>query len=273
VTGIAAGTIPGLLLAYGIGGFIGNLAAGRLADPGARPGLLPVNTVVPDYPEQILMDMRAARRGPLMNPSVAAFVRRLDSVVNGNRDRFSRFGGREELFDALAGTYTRDGLLGIGAEAIRLSYYLATIRRDVPLDYTPGAFAREAKDEEAVRRLFEDLEFRTLLSRVLGPARPVTPKPQPEPMGDLFAQLEEREEVEMPEVSALPKLSIEVLDRSSLPAFVARALEAKTLALDTETTGIDPLSVEGIICSTSTSASPAILTTSSNSSCAPLIPA
>ena len=32
VTGIAAGTIPGLLLAYGIGGFIGNLAAGRLAD-------------------------------------------------------------------------------------------------------------------------------------------------------------------------------------------------------------------------------------------------
>ena len=128
-----------------------------------------------------------------------------------------------------------------GAEAIRLSYYLATIRRDVPLDYTPGAFAREAKDEEAVRRLFEDLEFRTLLSRVLGPARPATPKPQPEPMGDLFAQLEEREEVEMPEVSALPKLSIEVLDRSSLPAFLARAEGAKTLALDTETTGIDPL--------------------------------
>ena len=95
---------------------------GRLADPGARPGLLPVNTVVPDYPEQILMDMRAARRGPLMNPAVADFVRRLDSVVNGNRDRFSIFGGREELFDALAGTYTRDGLLGIGAEAIRREY-------------------------------------------------------------------------------------------------------------------------------------------------------
>ena len=43
-------------------------------------------------------------------------------MVNGNRDRFSRFGGREELFDALAGTYTRDGLLGIGAEAIRREY-------------------------------------------------------------------------------------------------------------------------------------------------------
>lgn len=32
VTGIAAGTIPALLLAYGIGGFIGNLVAGRLTD-------------------------------------------------------------------------------------------------------------------------------------------------------------------------------------------------------------------------------------------------
>lgn len=32
VTGIAAGIIPALLLAYGLGGFVGNLIAGRLAD-------------------------------------------------------------------------------------------------------------------------------------------------------------------------------------------------------------------------------------------------
>lgn len=32
VTGIATGVIPALLLAYGIGGFVGNLIAGRLAD-------------------------------------------------------------------------------------------------------------------------------------------------------------------------------------------------------------------------------------------------
>jgi len=42
VTGIAAGTIPGLLLAYGIGGFIGNLVAGRLADLSVRATLVGV---------------------------------------------------------------------------------------------------------------------------------------------------------------------------------------------------------------------------------------
>ena len=42
LTGIAAGTIPGLLLAYGIGGFIGNLVAGRLADLSVRATLVGV---------------------------------------------------------------------------------------------------------------------------------------------------------------------------------------------------------------------------------------
>ncbi len=63
-----------------------------------------------------------------------------------------------------------------GADDIRLSYYLATIRRDVPISYTAGDYARREKDEEAVRRLFEELEFRTLLSRVLGTAPAPAPK-------------------------------------------------------------------------------------------------
>ena len=39
-----------------------------------------------------------------------------------------------------------------GADDIRLSYYLATIRRDVPISYTAGDYVRREKDEEAVRR-------------------------------------------------------------------------------------------------------------------------
>ena len=131
-----------------------------------------------------------------------------------------------------------------GEADIRLSYYLATIRTDVPLDYTPGDYRREEKDEEAVRRLFEELEFRTLLSRVLGKS-PVPAKAKPAlPPDDLFASLEETEEAETPAPTTIPPMRIEVLRAETLPAFLERARGAKVLALDTETTSVDALRAE-----------------------------
>ena len=131
-----------------------------------------------------------------------------------------------------------------GEADIRLSYYLATIRTDVPLDYTPGDYQREEKDEEAVRRLFEELEFRTLLSRVLGKS-PAPAKAKPAlPPDDLFASLEETEEAETPSPTTIPTMRIEVLRTETLPAFLERARGAKVLALDTETTSVDALRAE-----------------------------
>jgi len=131
-----------------------------------------------------------------------------------------------------------------GEADIRLSYDLATIRTDVPLDYTPGDYRREEKDEEAVRRLFEELEFRTLLSRVLGKS-PAPAKAKPTlPPDDLFASLEETEEAETPSPTTIPPMKIEVLRAETLPAFVERARGAKVLALDTETTSVDALRAE-----------------------------
>ena len=131
-----------------------------------------------------------------------------------------------------------------GEADIRLSYYLATIRTDVPLDYTPGDYQRAEKDEEAVRRLFEELEFRTLLSRVLGKS-PAPAKAKPAlPPDDLFASLEETEEAETPAPTTIPTMRIEVLRAEMLPAFLERARGAKVLALDTETTSVDALRAE-----------------------------
>ena len=131
-----------------------------------------------------------------------------------------------------------------GEADIRLSYYLATIRTDVPLDYTPGDYRREEKDEEAVRRLFEELEFRTLLSRVLGKS-PAPAKAKPAlPPDDLFASLEETEEANTPAPTTIPPMKIEVLRAETLSAFVERARGAKVLALDTETTSVDALRAE-----------------------------
>ena len=121
---------------------------------------------------------------------------------------------------------------------------MATIRTDVPLDYTPGDYRRVDKDEEAVRRLFEELEFRTLLSRVLGKS-PAPAKAKPTlPPDDLFASLEETEEAETPSPTTIPPMKIEVLRAETLPAFLERARGAKVLALDTETTSVDALRAE-----------------------------
>lgn len=136
-----------------------------------------------------------------------------------------------------------------GAEDVRLSYYLATIRTDVPMDYQAGDYARAAKDEAAVRQLFEELEFRTLLTRVLG----TTASPQPAPAvtadpDDLFGGASSfepvPEEKELASKAEVPALQIEVLTPASLPAFVERGLWQSVLTFDTETTSVDALRAE-----------------------------
>ena len=50
---------------------------------------------------------------------------------------------------------------------IRLSYFLATIKTDVPVDITLDQLARQEPDEEKLSKLFDELEFKTLKERVL----------------------------------------------------------------------------------------------------------
>ena len=88
-------------------------------------------------------------------------------------------------------------------EQIRMSKWLATIKTDVPITLNMDELAVEEIDKEALRKLYEDLEFHALLSKKLGikgntatSARPTTPAPKKkkikgeELMGDLFAMFE-----------------------------------------------------------------------------------
>ena len=52
-------------------------------------------------------------------------------------------------------------------EMITFSKFLATIKIDVPIQLEMDALVREQPDEEALRSIFEELEFRTLIERVL----------------------------------------------------------------------------------------------------------
>ena len=53
-------------------------------------------------------------------------------------------------------------------EMIAFSKFLATIKTDVPIDLNMEDLKRETPDEEALRKIFEEMEFRTLIERVLG---------------------------------------------------------------------------------------------------------
>ena len=52
-------------------------------------------------------------------------------------------------------------------DKIKLSKFLATIKTDVPVDITLEKLKREEKDKETIRKIFDELEFRTLIKRVL----------------------------------------------------------------------------------------------------------
>ena len=54
-------------------------------------------------------------------------------------------------------------------ELIELSRFLATIKTDAPITLDLEALKREEPDEEKIQTLFEELEFRTLLKRVIAP--------------------------------------------------------------------------------------------------------
>jgi len=51
-------------------------------------------------------------------------------------------------------------------DLIRFSKFLATIRLDVPVDFNEKALRRESPDMEEMKRIFESLEFRTMINRI-----------------------------------------------------------------------------------------------------------
>lgn len=86
-------------------------------------------------------------------------------------------------------------------DTIAFSKFLATIKTDVPITLDLEALTTKEPDAEALQRLFEDLEFRTLLERKFSKKQPTA-----EPgffQGSLFAEFAD----ESPEASKYSNLS------------------------------------------------------------------
>ena len=131
------------------------------------------------------------------------------------------------------------------ADLARLSRTLATIQRDVPVSLALDAWKRHPPDNEALAKLYAELEFTSLLRQVgsaktfadnmpLEVASAGTPDPggagatrdpRPAPTG------------EAPSVTVID-------DPAGLPALVKRLREASLVAFDTETSSLRPHSAE-----------------------------
>lgn len=149
--------------------------------------------------------------------------------------------GKDQLKGALKNKVTDN------EQQILLSRDLATIRTDIPLPFSLDELKLHDIDREEVRKLFSELEFRSLLSRVLGEGKKSARPVQIE--GDLFA-VNPTEDTEVQKKTNLRGLNSVahtyklVEDEEEMRALSQKFLSAKTLSLDTETTGTDAMTAE-----------------------------
>ena len=159
-------------------------------------------------------------------------------------------------------------------ELIELSRFLATIKTDVPITLDLDALKREAPDEEKIQALFEELEFRTLLKRVMGkdtetssnsPSRGKTQTARKgateSAQGDLFAPaggavqgdlfaMDTTESAgdlfhtSLDNLATIPHTYTLVDTQEKRDGLVEKLALAKAFAFDTETTGTDPITAE-----------------------------
>ena len=83
-------------------------------------------------------------------------------------DLLLKYGSFEGVYAAIDDPAIRESLrtkLKNSEEQARLSYDLATIRRNAPIDFSPEACAVQAPDNDALYALFRRLEFVKLMSR------------------------------------------------------------------------------------------------------------
>lgn len=135
-------------------------------------------------------------------------------------------------------------------EQIRFSKFLATIKTDVPVNISISDFERKPVNEDALKSIFEELEFRTLIHRILKtePKPPKTPV-QGEFFGDLFAQpgnpkIEESATAfssSLSDIRSTPHSYRLVQTETDMEALNKELCTQKSVCFDTETTHIDPL--------------------------------
>ena len=142
-------------------------------------------------------------------------------------------------------------------EMIIFSKFLATIKVDVPIRLDMNSLVREQADEDTLRKIFEELEFRTLMERIFkkesSPASPIAGtlfnQENGQVQGNLFEEFtpDHTNEEKKSNLESLNSLSYDyqLIDtEEKRNEIIKKLLTSEILALDTETTGTDPMDAE-----------------------------
>ena len=167
------------------------------------------------------------------------------------RKLIAEFGSIENLLahtDRLAGALKTK--VEQNREMISFSKFLATIKTDVPIELDMQLLTRKEPDAESLRCLFEELEFKTLINRVLK-----TESSAPRAtnggavQGDLFAVFpaEDATVAGETDLESLETLNCDyqlVDTEEKRTSLLQKLLTSEILSLDTETTGTEPMDAE-----------------------------
>lgn len=147
---------------------------------------------------------------------------------------------------------------------IIFSKFLATIKIDVPIKLDMKALVREEPNEEELRKIFEELEFRTLIDRVLKKSSSPSPSSvapdlfSPGPLftqnngpvqGNLFEEFASNgpEDSKNSNLARLETINADyqLIDTEEKRSkIIKKLLTTKILSIDTETTSAEPMEAE-----------------------------
>lgn len=142
-----------------------------------------------------------------------------------------------------------------GVEDIKLSKFLATIKTDVPMEVNIEELRIKEVNKDELKKLFDELEFKTLAERVFGKTNNKTEQKSlfndeiPFEEGSLFFnnQTQDAEETEKTQLQCLSTLNVnyQLIDnKGKAKEIIEKLITEKTLALDTETSSTEAMEAE-----------------------------
>lgn len=155
-----------------------------------------------------------------------------------------QFGGIDELLahtDQLKGAQKKK--VEENVEQIRFSKFLVTIKTDVPIELNLDELSRRETNIEALRPIYEELEFRSFLQKM---DKATDPTPQADLFGPLFGSdsgeitsgINQSTHKTLKEV---PHKYILIDNQEDAKLLCEKLLTFQTLSLDTETTSTDAI--------------------------------